>query len=448
MSDRLAVFNDGPDRAGRRARPRSTSTPRPSSSPASSASRTCSSAAAGASRSAPRRCACSPTATRADGLARRGRRRRDVAYVGMVTRYVVDLDGGGDAAGRAPEPRDVVRRRRSRRAGGGSTVGWRDEQTYAIDVTEEGHVMKRIAWAAIAARRVRLGASVRAAMTRATTAVRARRRRPRRSRRPRAPKADGELGEGEGEVNLIAWAGYVEDGSTDPKVDWVIGLREGDRLPGQRQDRQHLRRDGHADAHRPVRRRVGVRRRDAAPDRRRRRRAGQHRPDPELRGRLRGPQGQAVQLGRRAVPTACRTAAARTCSCGATDEVKPAPDSWSVVFDESSPYKGKVTAYDSPIYIADAALYLKATQPDLGIDERLRARRQAVRRRRRPAQEAARDHRRVLVGLHQGAGRVHQRRLRRRHDVAGHREPARGRQGADQDHAARRRARPAGRTRG
>ena len=29
------------------------------------------------------------------------------------------------------------------------------------------------------------------------------------------------LGEGEGQVNLIAWAGYVEDGTTDPKVDWV-----------------------------------------------------------------------------------------------------------------------------------------------------------------------------------------------------------------------------------
>ena len=51
-----------------------------------------------------------------------------------------------------------------------------------------------------------------------------------------------------------------------------------------------------------------------------------------------------------------------------TDKVKPAPDSWGVVFDENSPYKGKVTAYDSPIYIADAALYLKATQPDLRID--------------------------------------------------------------------------------
>ena len=30
---------------------------------------------------------------------------------------------------------------------------------------------------------------------------------------------------------------------------------------------------------------------------------------------------------------------------------------------------GKVTAYDSPIYIADAALYLMNTQPDLGIKD-------------------------------------------------------------------------------
>ena len=38
---------------------------------------------------------------------------------------------------------------------------------------------------------------------------------------PEGPKAATAIGEGEGEVNLIAWAGYVEDGSTDPKVDWV-----------------------------------------------------------------------------------------------------------------------------------------------------------------------------------------------------------------------------------
>ena len=50
-----------------------------------------------------------------------------------------------------------------------------------------------------------------------------------------------------------------------------------------------------------------------------------------------------------------------------TEVVKPAPTSWSVVFDGASAYKGKVTAYDSPIYIADAALYLMKHNPELNI---------------------------------------------------------------------------------
>jgi len=51
-----------------------------------------------------------------------------------------------------------------------------------------------------------------------------------------------------------------------------------------------------------------------------------------------------------------------------TDVVKPAPTSWGVIFDGTS-YKGKVDAYDSAIYIADAALYLKSAQPDLKITD-------------------------------------------------------------------------------
>ena len=51
------------------------------------------------------------------------------------------------------------------------------------------------------------------------------------------------------------------------------------------------------------------------------------------------------------------------------DVVKPAPTSWSAVFDKNSPYKAKITAYDSPIYIADAALYLMKSQPDLKITD-------------------------------------------------------------------------------
>jgi putative spermidine/putrescine transport system substrate-binding protein len=52
-----------------------------------------------------------------------------------------------------------------------------------------------------------------------------------------------------------------------------------------------------------------------------------------------------------------------------TEEVSPAPTSWDVTFETDSPYAGKVTAYDSPIFIADAAMYLMAHQPDLGITD-------------------------------------------------------------------------------
>lgn len=53
---------------------------------------------------------------------------------------------------------------------------------------------------------------------------------------------------------------------------------------------------------------------------------------------------------------------------------KKAPSSWSVVFEggnlpDGKPAKGRVQAYDGPIYIANAALYLMAHAPDLGIKD-------------------------------------------------------------------------------
>src|SRR5262249_30997867 len=50
-----------------------------------------------------------------------------------------------------------------------------------------------------------------------------------------------------------------------------------------------------------------------------------------------------------------------------TDKVTRAPPSWGAVFAGASTYAGKVTAYDSPIYIADAALYLMKHKPELNI---------------------------------------------------------------------------------
>jgi putative spermidine/putrescine transport system substrate-binding protein len=52
-----------------------------------------------------------------------------------------------------------------------------------------------------------------------------------------------------------------------------------------------------------------------------------------------------------------------------TEEVKPAPTSWDVTFETDSPYAGSITVYDSPIFIADAAMYLMAHNPDLGITD-------------------------------------------------------------------------------
>jgi putative spermidine/putrescine transport system substrate-binding protein len=50
-----------------------------------------------------------------------------------------------------------------------------------------------------------------------------------------------------------------------------------------------------------------------------------------------------------------------------TDVVPPSTNSWDVIWDKADQYKGKLSIYDDSIFIADAALYLKATQPDLKI---------------------------------------------------------------------------------
>lgn len=57
-----------------------------------------------------------------------------------------------------------------------------------------------------------------------------------------------------------------------------------------------------------------------------------------------------------------------------TNVFKEAPTSWKVLFEEQNladgkSNKGRVQAYDGPIYIADAALYLKAHKPELGITD-------------------------------------------------------------------------------
>jgi putative spermidine/putrescine transport system substrate-binding protein len=50
-----------------------------------------------------------------------------------------------------------------------------------------------------------------------------------------------------------------------------------------------------------------------------------------------------------------------------SDVVKPAPTSWSAIWNPNASDRKKISIYDDSIFIADAAVYLKSTQPDLGI---------------------------------------------------------------------------------
>ena len=183
---------------------------------------------------------------------------------------------------------------------------------------------------------------------------------------PDVPMLDT-LGEGEGQVNLVAWAGYVEDGSTDPAVDWVTGFEKetGCKVnvkTGNTSDEMvTLMRTGRYD---------GV---SASGDATLRLIAGgdvapvntdlvpnyadvyeslKNQKHNSVDGQSYGaPHGRGANL-----------------LMWRTDKLKKAPTSWSVVFDDAAENSGKVTAYDNPIYIADAALYLKHHQPDLGIE--------------------------------------------------------------------------------
>jgi putative spermidine/putrescine transport system substrate-binding protein len=177
-----------------------------------------------------------------------------------------------------------------------------------------------------------------------------------------------ELGKGEGEVNLVAWAGYVEDGSTDPDVDWVTdfeketGCKVNVKIGNTSDEMVQLMRTGQYDAVSASGDATGrlYEGGDVAPvntdlipnyedvfD------ALKDQPYNTFDGENYGvPHGRGSNL-----------------LMYDPNEVKPAPKSWDVVFDDAEKFSGNVTAYDNPIYIADAALYLREHQPDLGITD-------------------------------------------------------------------------------
>ena len=236
-----------------------------------------------------------------------------------------------------------------------------------------------------------------------------------------------EVGQGEGEVNLIAWAGYVEDGTDYEGVDWVTdfeketGCKVNVKYGGTSDEMVQLMRSGQYDgvsASGDATLRL-IEGGDVAPvntdlvpnyadvfD------ALKDQPHNTVDGVNYGiPHGRGANL-----------------LAFNTDEVKPAPKSWDVVFDKASEYSGQVTAYDNPIYIADAAVYLMTHQPDLGITNPYELDQEQFDAAIESAEAAARACRRVLVGRAEGDLGVRERRHHRRDDLAipGQRPAGRG----------------------
>ena len=177
-----------------------------------------------------------------------------------------------------------------------------------------------------------------------------------------------EIGEMEGQVNILAWPGYAEDGSSDPAVDWVTdwekesGCQANIKTFGTSDEAVQLMKTGEYDVVSasgdatlrliaagdvaPVNTDLISNYADISP-------FLKDQAFNSVDGQMYGvPHGWGANL-----------------LMYNTETVSPAPTDWSAVFEGASDYSGKVTAYDSPIYIADAALYLMNTQPDLGIKD-------------------------------------------------------------------------------
>jgi len=176
------------------------------------------------------------------------------------------------------------------------------------------------------------------------------------------------LGKSEGTLTLLGWPGYAEDGSNDPAYDWVSqfekdsGCQVTFKPYGTSDEALSLFKTGEYDAI------------AASGDATLRLIAGGY-VQPLNTDLIPSYAGVYDFLKNRDWNTVDGKTYGVPHGYGAnllmynTKVVTPAPTSWDVVFDKASAYKGKVTAYDSPIYIADAAVYLMAHKPELGIKD-------------------------------------------------------------------------------
>ncbi|MEO7222447.1 MAG: ABC transporter substrate-binding protein [Devosia sp.] len=181
------------------------------------------------------------------------------------------------------------------------------------------------------------------------------------------------LGAGEGEVSIIAWAGYIERGETDAAYDWVTEFEKATsckvsvKTAATSDEMVALMNEGGFDLV------------TASGDASLRLIAGK-RVQPINTALI--PSWSTIDERLQNAPwhTVDGTHYGTPYVWGAnvlmynTDVFPTPPDSWNVVFEEMNlpdgkSNKGRVQAYDGPIYVADAALYLMSSKPELGIKD-------------------------------------------------------------------------------
>ena len=183
-----------------------------------------------------------------------------------------------------------------------------------------------------------------------------------------------QVGEGEGQVDIIAWAGYIERGEADPNYDWVTqfekdtGCKVNVKVAGSSDEMVTLMNQGGFDlvtasGDASLRLILGGKIQQFNPDLV----PSWNTVDP----RLQSAPWNTVNGKHYGVPYqwGANVLMYNTEAFGGT-----APQSWEPVFSEMNladgkSNQGRVQAYYGPIYIADGALYLMAHQPELGIKD-------------------------------------------------------------------------------
>ncbi len=180
-----------------------------------------------------------------------------------------------------------------------------------------------------------------------------------------------EIGTGEGALNIVAWAGYVERGETDPAFDWVTkfeektGCKVSVKVADTSDEMVALMNEGGFDlvtasGDASLRLVAGGKVQpvniDLVPSWK------------NLDDRLKDAAWHTVDGVHYGVPYMWGP----NVLMYNTNVFPEPPKSWSVVFEEQTlpdgqSNKGRVQAYDGPIHVADAAQYLMAHKPELGI---------------------------------------------------------------------------------